>query len=97
MSFRYIYIYIYLGKLTNLLFSPNTQEWSVGKVLDQAAQALQVQNMNNRGDDESFRLRIFHVEGGRLLDFSEKFGDSVLSGNTIVLLRGVMIPDLLVD
>lgn len=69
------------------------QDWSVGKVLDQAAAALQVQNVNNRGDDEEQRLRIFHVEGGRILSFSEKFGDTVITGNTIVLLRGVMLPD----
>lgn len=73
------------------------QDWSVGKVLDQAAAALQVQNTNNRGDDEEQRLRIFHVEGGRVLSFSEKFGDTVITGNTIVLLRGVMLPDLMAE
>lgn len=64
-------------------------EWSVGKVLDDAARKLQVQNTNNKVDDEEGRLRIFHVEGGRVLEFSEKLGKVVQSGNTIVLLRGV--------
>lgn len=73
------------------------KDWTVGRVLDAAAKALQVQNVNNRGGGEETRLRVFHVEGGRLLDFSEKLGASVQTGNTIVLLRGVgpPVPDLL--
>lgn len=72
-------------------------EWSVGRVLDMAAKALQVENVNNRGDGEENKLRVFHVEGGRLLDFSEKIGASCKTGNTIVLLRGVgpPVPDLI--
>jgi hypothetical protein len=64
-------------------------EWTVGRVLDVAAKALQVQNVNNRGGGEEEKLRVFHVEGGRLLKFSEKIGEPCKSGNMIVLLRGV--------
>lgn len=73
------------------------KEWSVGRVLDLAAKSLQVQNLNNRAEGEEQKLRVFHVEGGRLLDFSEKLGAAVQTGNTIVLLRGVgpRVPDLL--
>lgn len=73
------------------------KEWSVGRVLDMAAKSLQVQNVNNRVSGEEEKLRVFHVEGGRLLEFSEKLGDSVQTGNTIVLLRGVgpAVPDLI--
>ena len=73
------------------------QEWSVGRALDAAAKQLQVQNVNNSGGGEEVKLRVFHVEGGRLLDFSEKVGEAVVSGNTIVLLRGVgpAVPDLI--
>ncbi|KAL8848016.1 MAG: hypothetical protein Q9221_006921 [Calogaya cf. arnoldii] len=63
--------------------------WSVGRLLDAAARGLQVQNVNNRGGGEEERLRVFHVEGGRLLDFGEKAEDVLAQGNTIVLLRGV--------
>jgi len=72
-------------------------EWSVGRVLDAAAKSLQVQNVNNRVEGEDQRLRVFHVESGRLLEFSEKLGKSVGSGNTVVLLRGVgpAVPDLI--
>lgn len=63
--------------------------WSVGRLLDDAARGLQVQNVNNRGGGEEERLRVFHVEGGRLLDFGEKAEDVLAQGNTIVLLRGV--------
>jgi hypothetical protein len=71
--------------------------WSVGKVLDDAARRLQVQNVNNRGGGEEERLRVFHVEGGKLLEFSEKIGDQVSQGDTVVLLRGVgpPAPDLI--
>jgi hypothetical protein len=71
--------------------------WSVGRVLDAAAKALQVQNVNNRVPGEEERLRVFHVEAGRLLEFSEKVGDVCKTGNTIVLLRGVgpAVPDLI--
>ncbi|KAF3480784.1 AN1-type zinc finger protein 1 [Arthroderma uncinatum] len=72
--------------------------WSVGKILDDAARKLQVQNVNNRTAGEEDRLRIFHVEGGKLLDFSNKIGScSVAQGDTIVLLRGVgpPVPDLI--
>lgn len=74
-----------------------SKEWSVGRVLDMAAKSLQVENVNNRGGGEEAKLRVFHVEGGRLLEFSEKFGVAVQTGNTIVLLRGVgpAVPDLI--
>jgi hypothetical protein len=64
-------------------------EYSVGRVLDLAAKSLQVANVNNRSESEEDKLRVFHVEGGRLLEFAEKLGQSVKTGNTIVLLRGV--------
>jgi len=66
-----------------------SKEWSVGRMLDAAAKGLQVQNNNNRGGGEEERLRVFHVEGGRLLEFGEKLESVVFSGNTLVLLRGV--------
>ena len=65
------------------------KDWSIGRVLDAAAKGLQVENMNNRGGGEEERLRVYHVEGGRVLDFSEKVGDVLGSGNTVVLLRGI--------
>ncbi|TVY67413.1 AN1-type zinc finger protein [Lachnellula suecica] len=74
-----------------------SKDWVIGRVLDAAAKALQVENINNQGLDEKSKLRVFHVEGGRLLEFSEKVGNSLVSGNRIVLLRGVGpgIPDLI--
>lgn len=66
-----------------------SKDASVGRVLDMAAKALMVENVNNRSEREEDKLRVFHVEGGRLLKFGEKMGDVVQSGNMIVLLRGV--------
>jgi hypothetical protein len=65
--------------------------------LDAAARSLQVENVNNQTTDEKDKLRVFHVEGGRLLEFNEKVGDALVSGNRIVLLRGVgpAVPDLI--
>ncbi|TKA58605.1 hypothetical protein B0A49_10990 [Cryomyces minteri] len=72
-------------------------EWSVGRVLDAAARALQLANVNNRVEGEAERLRVFHVEAGRLLEFGDRLGAVVASGNTLVLLRGVgpPAPDLI--
>ena len=65
-------------------------DWSVGRLLDEAARTLRVDNRNNRGGGEADRLRVFHVEGGKLLEFSDKVGACGLrSGQTVVLLRGV--------
>jgi hypothetical protein len=74
-----------------------SKDWSIGRVLDVAAKALQVQNVNNRVPGEEEKLRVFHVEAGRLMEFSEKVGDVLVTGNTIVLLRGVgpAVPDLI--
>ena len=73
------------------------KEWSVGRMLDEAAKELQVQNVNNRGGGEKEKLRVYHVQGGRLLEFGEKVGAGLLNGNTVVLLRGVgpAVPDLI--
>lgn len=74
-----------------------SKEWVIGRVLDAAAKSLQVENVNNQGTNEKDKLRVFHVEGGRLLEFNEKVGDALVSGNKIVLLRGVgpSVPDLI--
>ncbi|PHH83505.1 hypothetical protein CDD82_56 [Ophiocordyceps australis] len=74
-----------------------SQDWVVGRMLDEAARSLQVQNINNRSSDEKDRLRVFHVEGGRMLDFGEKLGATLQSGNTVVLLRGVGPPPNLIE
>lgn len=66
-----------------------SQDWSVGRLLDDAARRLQVANVNNRVETEEQRLRVYHVEGGRLLGFGEKVDKALISGNTVVLLRGV--------
>ena len=65
------------------------RNWSVGRVLDVAAKGLNVRNVNNVADGEEQRLRVFYVEGGRVLSFGEKVGDGVKDGDTVVLLRGV--------
>ncbi|KAJ4317114.1 hypothetical protein N0V94_005121 [Neodidymelliopsis sp. IMI 364377] len=74
-----------------------SKDISVGRVLDMAAKALQVENVNNRGGGEEAKLRVFHVQGGRLLRFSEKIGDPCQNGNMIILMRGVGAgdPDLI--
>ncbi|KAF4126493.1 xeroderma pigmentosum group C-complementing protein [Geosmithia morbida] len=74
-----------------------SKDWVVGRVLDAAAKDLQVQNINNQSSDERDKLRVFHVEGGRLLDYSEKVGVALQSGNTVVLLRGVGAPVDLIE
>lgn len=74
-----------------------SSEWSVGRVLDDSARRLQVENVNNRVGSEEEKLRVFSIEKGKLLDFQDKIGMAVSQGDTIVLLRGVgpAVPDLI--
>ncbi|KAL2760096.1 hypothetical protein ACRALDRAFT_2095763 [Sodiomyces alcalophilus JCM 7366] len=74
-----------------------SKDWVVGRMLDEAAKRLQVDNINNRSSEERDKLRVFHVEGGRLLEFNEKVGTVLVSGNTVILLRGVGPPPDLID
>jgi len=63
--------------------------WKVGRVLDDAARRLRVENVNNRGGGEESRLRVFHIESGQFLEFSDVIGEGpVKQGHTIVLMRG---------
>lgn len=64
-------------------------DFSVGRMLDIAATSLQVSNVNNKACSEEEKLRVFHVEAGRLLEYGEKLGKVAQTGNTLVLLRGV--------
>jgi len=89
-----VYLHVEAEKETTRARMPQmglwfSEDWSVGKVLDDAAKRLQVHNINNQAGNEEDRLRVFHVEGGRVLEFNEKLGKAAQSGNTIVLLRGI--------
>ncbi len=97
-----VYVYVEAEAATTTAKFPKgaffyNKDWVIGRVLDAAAKSLQVQNVNNQGMDEKDKLRVFHVEGGRLLEFNEKVGSALVSGNTVVLLRGVgpAVPDLI--
>ncbi|KAI1394020.1 AN1-type zinc finger protein [Hypoxylon trugodes] len=74
-----------------------SKDWVIGRVLDAAAKSLQVENVNNQSSEERDKLRVFHVEGGRVLEFNEKVGSALVSGNTIVLLRGIGPPPDLIE
>ncbi|KAF8252975.1 hypothetical protein K440DRAFT_593519 [Wilcoxina mikolae CBS 423.85] len=95
-----VYLYVEAEARTTTAKIPKgtfwySKDWSVGRVLDLAAKSLQVTNLNNQGDSDEKRLRIFHVEGGRVVNFGEKVGDIAVNGNTFVLIRGLQMPDLL--
>jgi predicted nucleic acid binding AN1-type Zn finger protein len=101
-SEKRLYIYVEAEAATTTSKFPEgaffySKDWVIGRVLDAAAKSLQIQNVNNQGTDEKSKLRVFHVEGGRLLEFNEKAGDALVNGNRIVLLRGVgpAVPDLI--
>ncbi|KAL2836503.1 hypothetical protein BJY01DRAFT_55116 [Aspergillus pseudoustus] len=62
--------------------------WKVGRVLDDAAKRLRVENVNNRAGEDA-RLRLFHLESGKFLEFADAIGGgNVQSGHTIIMLRG---------
>jgi hypothetical protein len=97
-----VYLYVEAEAATTTAKFPQgsffySKDWVIGRVLDAAAKSLQVQNVNNQGEDEKSKLRVFHVEGDRLLEFNEKVGNALVSGNRVVLLRGVgpAVPDLI--
>lgn len=46
---------------------------------------------------EAQRLRVYHVEGGRVLEFGERVGKTVAPGDTVVLLRGIGAPPELIE
>jgi hypothetical protein len=97
-----VYIYVEAEAETTKAKFPKgeffySKDWVVGRVLDAAARSLQVQNINNQSANEQDKLRVFHVEGGRLLEFNEKIGTVCQSGNTVVLLRGVGPPPDLIE
>lgn len=97
-----VYLYVEAEAATTTAKYPKgaffySKDWAIGRLLDSAAKSLQVENINNQGTDERSKLRVFHVEGGRLLEFNEKIGTPLVSGNSVVLLRGVgpAIPNLI--
>lgn len=95
-SDRRLYLHVAGASDTQKTDAPNgdffyDSRWKVGRVLDDAAKRLGIENINNRGGGEETRLRIFHVESGEFLEFSEGIGERVKSGHTIVLLRGAGI------
>ncbi|KAK5075909.1 hypothetical protein LTR70_009888 [Exophiala xenobiotica] len=66
-------------------------EWKVGRMLDVVAAKLGVENLNNSAQGTDKILRVYHVESGEVLEFSEKISQRMLSGNSIVLVRGLEV------
>ena len=66
-------------------------EWKVGRILDVVATKLGVENLNNSAQGTDKILRVYHVESGEILEFSEKVSQRMLSGNSIVLVRGLEV------
>lgn len=64
-------------------------DWKVGKMLDVVAMKLNVENVNNSAQGPDKILRVFHVESGEVLEFSERLEQRMMSGNSIVLIRGL--------
>lgn len=70
-----------------------SKDWVVGRLLDAAAKAMQVENLNNQSSEGSERLQVFYVEGEKFLGFSEKIGVALQNGHRVVLTRGGIPPD----
>lgn len=66
-------------------------EWKVGRILDVVAAKLGVENLNNSAQVTDKILRVYHVESGEVLEFSEKVSQRMLSGNSVVLIRGLEV------
>lgn len=97
-----VYVYVEAEAETTTAKFPKgeffySKDWVIGRLLDAAAKGLQVENVNNSSADEKDKLRVFHVEGGRILEYNEKVGTALTSGNTVILLRGVGAPTDLIE
>lgn len=64
-------------------------DWKIGKILDLVASKLNVENLNNSAQGNEKKLHVYHVESGEVLEFGEQVGQRMLSGNSIVLVRGL--------
>ena len=70
-----------------------SKDWVVGRMLDAAAKAMQVENVNNQTSEGKSRLQVFHVEGEKFLSFSDKLGTTLQNGHRVVITRGGIPPD----
>lgn len=66
-------------------------DWKVGRILDLVATKLGVENLNNSAQGTDKILRVYHVESGEVLEFSEKVSQRMISGNAVVLVRGLEV------
>jgi len=65
-------------------------EWSVGKILDRICRDLSLRNMNNISDSDEKKLRVFHVDAGRVLSFTDSLKQcGVKNGDTLAVVRGL--------
>ena len=64
-------------------------DWKVGRILDVIAAKLGVENLNNSAQGTDKILRVYHVESGEVLEFSEVISQRMMSGNAVVLIRGL--------
>ncbi|KAK9248782.1 hypothetical protein V1506DRAFT_527725 [Lipomyces tetrasporus] len=72
------------------------KDYAIGKILDKSAHRLQVSNHNSSKSEDKDRLRIYHVESGRVLEFSEKLEScNVKDGDTLAVVKGLIMPTLL--
>jgi len=83
-----IYLYVKNSQNENKtwhLFFEKSQ--TVGRFLDAAAKAMQIQNLNNRGVEEE-KLRVEHEKSGHIEDLSATLESVAGNGHTLTLVRG---------
>ncbi|KAK3116730.1 hypothetical protein LTR53_002563 [Teratosphaeriaceae sp. CCFEE 6253] len=88
----YLYVEASSDTLTAKIPKENfyySADYTIGRMLDLAAKSLRVDNVNNMKEGEEEKLRVFHIEGGKVLGFGEKVGAVLRTGDTIVLVRGI--------
>lgn len=67
------------------------EDWKIGRILDLVATKLGVENLNNSAQETDKILRVYHIESGEVLEFSEKVSQRMISGNSVVLIRGLEV------
>ncbi|EMR08124.1 hypothetical protein PNEG_03562 [Pneumocystis murina B123] len=66
-----------------------SKDWSCGRSLDYLSKNIGIKNVNSSTKNENERLHLMHIESGKILEPSKIIGDCIITGDTVVLMRGI--------
>ncbi|KTW26185.1 hypothetical protein T552_03076 [Pneumocystis carinii B80] len=66
-----------------------SKDWSCGRSLDYLSKNIGIKNVNSSTKNENDKLHLMHIESGKILEPSKIIGDCIITGDTVVLMRGI--------